>query len=664
MKKLLLSILTFTFGHLNSQPCTPGAQNFAETPFIRTGLTTMGDLWTEKSLTSGGLEYPKRTSQEMVNGIRAISPIFAGGIWLSAKNGSQLKVSAMSYRTPINKAHFFPGPIRLSDASVHPQSCTVFDKIWRVQKLDIKTHINNWASGALPILNIPTEISDWPAKGNKKFTTVPITDDMAPFADVNGNGIYDPEYGDYPIIKGDESFFAVFNDISSGRLDSIEKPIGVEVHLMTSTFNDFRLNSFGTALFQDCRIIKKTPNDVSEFILGLYVDSDLGNFNDDYIGCDTASNTGYTYNGDNFDENAGSVRGYLDNPPIAITSFINAKMGSFTFHRNGSNQSLSNPNNSVEYRNFMEGKTRTGTNFSVSADALGLGSPITKFCFLGNPSSASEWSMASQNYTLADLRYNMSTEMSTLSYNQPKEISFITYFHKFATSSFKPNIRDSVIPNLTKIKNYYRDSINKCNINITAQITADTNGLKKGKVTVTSISGAAAPYNVRWSSNETTESITGKDSGTYRLAVVDAKQCMYSKSFYIPRIKKGTVSIFSNSAADISIYPNPAKDLLFVTSSETRSLTSTVIPAPASAPLSFGEAGRGITLTNLLGQSFSPPVIPASTIIPANLSGSQHHEAGLSIDVRSLPEGIYLLQIRDKNDNSIKMERIVIQRDQ
>ena len=189
MNKILTSLFIISYGIIYSQPCVPSAQNFAETPFIRSNVTNMGDIWTDKTLTSGGLEYPKRTPAEITSNIKPIYPIFAGGIWLSAKNGSQLNVSAIRYRTPLNKQHFFPGPIRLSDASVHPQSCNVFDKIWRVQKLDIKTHINNWASGALPISNIPTEIANWPAKGNKNFTTVPITDDLAPFADVNGNGI-------------------------------------------------------------------------------------------------------------------------------------------------------------------------------------------------------------------------------------------------------------------------------------------------------------------------------------------------------------------------------------------------------------------------------------------------------------------------------------------
>lgn len=86
---------------------------------------------------------------------------------------------------------------------------------------------------------------------------------------------------------------------------------------------------------------------------------------------------------------------------------------------------------------------------------------------------------------------------------------------------------------------------------------------------------------------------------------------------------------------DIRVYPNPASDFVDIS-------PSTVIPNLIR--------NLSITLTNLLGQSLSPPVIPAN--------------AGISIDIRSLPEGIYLLQIRDKNDILIKTERIVIQRDQ
>lgn len=633
MRKILLSFLISTYSYINSQPCTPSAQNLAETPFIKSSVSNMGDLWADKALSSGGLEYPKRTLSEISAGVTPIYPIFAGGIWLSSKNGSQINHSVMRYRSPISKMHFFPGPIKLSSGTVDPQSCQVFDNVWRMQKSIIKTHINKWATGILPIPNISPEILNWPAKGNKQYTTVPITDDMAPFADVNGNGIYDPEYGDYPIIKGDESFFSVFNDISSGRLDSPNKPIGVEVHLMTNTFYDDRLNSLGTALFQDCKIIKKTPNDANEFIFSLFVDSDLGNFRDDYIGCDTPSNSGYTYNGDDFDEST-SVRGYLANPPILMTSFINAKMATFSYHINSVSSPLSDPNTAIEYRNFMEGKNRIGGDFTVSPNAITSGFPTTKFCFYGNPSSGSEWSMVSQNYTPTDLRYNLSTDQSTLSYNQPREISFVTYFHKFATSSFKPNITDLVIPSLTKIKNYYRDSINKCDINISAQITSDTNGLKKGKITISNITGATAPYSVRWSSNETTESISGKDSGTYRIALVDANNCLFSRSFFIPRVKTGAGSIMEDFPNNIILHPNPTSDFISIRFLGLDNF------------LSSREVEKKLILTNTLGQQLDPTI--------------EVTKEGYILDLRHLSSGIYLLQLRDKNDQILKTERIVI----
>ena len=67
-----------------------------------------------------------------------------------------------------------------------------------------------------------------------------------------------------------------------------------------------------------------------------------------------------------------------------------------------------------------------------------------------------------------------------------------------------------------------------------------------------------------------------------------------------------------------------------------------------------------ITLSNLLRQSFSPPIIPASTVIPA--SSVIPANAGISLDVRSLPEGTYLLQIKDRNKSILKTERTVIVR--
>lgn len=111
--------------------------------------------------------------------------------------------------------------------------------------------------------------------------------------------------------------------------------------------------------------------------------------------------------------------------------------------------------------------------------------------------------------------------------------------------------------------------------------------------------------------------------------------------------KCGESEILDNEIEKIEVYPNPASDYVEIS-------PSAVIP-PSTVMLNLFQHPT-FTLTNLLGQSFSPHIIPASTVIPA--------QAGISLDIRSLPTGIYLLHIRDKNDNLIKTERIVIQRDQ
>ena len=93
------------------------------------------------------------------------------------------------------------------------------------------------------------------------------------------------------------------------------------------------------------------------------------------------------------------------------------------------------------------------------------------------------------------------------------------------------------------------------------------------------------------------------------------------------------------------------------------SFSPSIIPAP-SVMLSRYTSGLfqhpAITLSNLLRQSFSPPIIPASTVIPA--SSVIPANAGISLDVRSLPEGTYLLQIKDRNKSILKTERTVIVR--
>ena len=104
-----------------------------------------------------------------------------------------------------------------------------------------------------------------------------------------------------------------------------------------------------------------------------------------------------------------------------------------------------------------------------------------------------------------------------------------------------------------------------------------------------------------------------------------------SLSFQV-RVDSMNSRIHTVENKDISIYPNPARDYLEI-------VFANFIPKNEVISL---------TMTNILGQSFSPPT---------EVSNQNYR-----IDTRDLSEGVNLLQIRDKNDVIIKTERIVIDR--
>lgn len=561
MKRTCLLIASLIYGIYYSQPCTPSALSFIENQYIKAGVSNMGDFY--PGVIGGNIEYPKRTPIEITNGVRAKSPIFSGSVWISSKTNGNISFSGDRYRS---NSHFLPGPIRLLDGIVDLQNCQQFDRVWIAKTQDIKDHITKWMSGPTPLTNINNSILDWPAKGNKRYTIVPIEDDLAPFVDVNSNGIYDPENGDYPNIKGDEAHFTVVNDISTGRMDSpMIKAVGVEMQTLTYIYYSTIINDLGTSIFHECKIIKKTAGTANDFIFSFFVDSDLGNFNDDYIGCDTLSNSGFTYNADSYDEGV-----YLNNPPVVITSFMNRKMGAFVFFINGqggllNDPVISNSTNTFNYaRNVMEGKTALGGNYTVSSDCLTPGYPITKYLYFGNPSDSNQWSMTFSNFKSMDFRYLMSSTPLDLEYNKPQNFNFVTYIHQFNPYISRPNFRDSIIPILDKIKN---NVINKnCNITLTAKITPDTNGMKKGKIELITIGNSQGSLNIKWSTNETSQSITSKDSGKYRVVIIDANNCMKDSTFYIPNTTKASGSIALTTNLDnISIFPNPFQNQLTIT---------------------------------------------------------------------------------------------------
>lgn len=440
---LCTTLITIFNQNANAQCAPPFGVQELSINNIRASIFNGGDMWWD-GIGSPKYEYPKGSG---------INALFAGGIWLSAVDDSGiLQTAAMQYRSTGHD--FYPGPISANGA-VTAASCSSFDRFWKVSSTQVQQHIIITSSGTpISTNNISNDILLWPAKGNTHFTLYAIQEELAPFVDVNNNGIYDPEYGDYPHIKGDEAIFWVMNDVGGLHTSSYGAPIGVEIHALAYSFSD-PTSALHETTFYEFSIIKKATGTANNFYFGLFVDPDLGYSLDDYVGCDTITHSAYVYNGDGFDETQGPITGYGTTPPIVSTTFLNQPMNSFLSFNN-STSVTGTPQQAMHYRNYMSGLWKDGSPVTEGGNGYGGATP-THYMYHSNPTaSAPAWTESTVQNTPGDRRYVQSSGPYTLNHMDKFEITYATIAHPTAGDN---NINNMVLPRINDVRQAFNDSI-------------------------------------------------------------------------------------------------------------------------------------------------------------------------------------------------------------
>ena len=424
--------------------CVQGSSRFyMDVNNVRAILLSSGDVWWD--LVKGGYEVPK---VDPASGIRPVSAIFAGAVWLGGKdNVGNLKVACQTYRNATS-TDFWPGPLK-EDGSTNSEQCEKWDKHFVVTAEEITIAVNLYrAAVALDPTNpsvecdkIPENVKGWPGQGNKYFAgihqfTLPRTSQgLAKFFDQNGDGIYNPCGGDYPIIdvKGcetitavpDQMVFWIYNDNGGLHTNSARsKAIQMEVQVQAFAYktND-ELNDM---TFQRYKLINRALTDIDSTYFAMWVDPDLGCFQDDYVGCDTSRNLMYVYNQDALDGIVGCVCGtaqanvatYCDKIPLLGVDYFrgpldeNKKeigMSSFTYYLNSGECSplpaTTDPATAVEYYNYLTGSWRDGTPFTFGRSAYNPGGGRkVKYAFVDAPNNPAGWSMCTANLPCGDRR--------------------------------------------------------------------------------------------------------------------------------------------------------------------------------------------------------------------------------------------------------------------
>ncbi|MGA2667908.1 MAG: T9SS type A sorting domain-containing protein [Ignavibacteria bacterium] len=315
-----------------------------------------------------GFEWPKGTGKYA---------IFTSGLCIGAYVNNELREAMASY-----KGEYAPGYVM--DSAGHTLVKTDFRfKIYKVKHGD--SYITN---------------PDWLNWG----LMVPFG---APYIDVNHNGTYEPMV-DTPGIKGAvQTLFCCLTDgfpdehkigegFGGGTL-----PLYAELHLTAWAYTSGCLND---VQFFKWVVINRSHSQWNKTYFAIFSDCDLGMPNDDYNGCDTTLQIGYTYNGEDMDGTGNGVS-YGLHPPavgmILLNSPVNRSvnppkklnMSSFVYVTGTSTagpQCEKDANGEpLPAYNFMKGIKKDETPWVIPPG--GSSQYITKYCYSGNPETGQGW---------------------------------------------------------------------------------------------------------------------------------------------------------------------------------------------------------------------------------------------------------------------------------
>ena len=196
----------------------------------------------------------------------------------------------------------------------------------------------------------------------------------------------------------------------------------------------------------------------SDFDLGLWVDPDLGCFDNDFVGCDSSRSLMFAYNGVRYDADCVPELGF-DSLPVALgIQMLSQPMDVFGYFKSctpcPAQGDLVGSPACAAYRDFLEGFWGDGTPFEIGGDGYNTGRSPIKFCFPGDPTDTSQWSEVQANEVPGDRRMFSSTKTLSFSPGQTLHYDF-GFTTSFDSTSNNLSIVDSLKQDADTIRNFY-----------------------------------------------------------------------------------------------------------------------------------------------------------------------------------------------------------------
>ena len=281
-----------------------------------------------------GMEWPKGSGNYSN---------FQSGVWFAGKVNNVIRTATAEY-----SSEFLPG-------SYGGDSSADEFQLYTVNKSDL----------ADPLAN--DDFQNWPAHRG------------APWVDNDGDGIYSPLPAgpDHPEFIGDQVTFYTMNDgEASSHVLYGTAPLGIEVRVTMWGYD--RPDAFGDMMFVKTQAFNMGGEDITDMMVGVWDDPDLGDAGDDFVGCDTLLSLGYVYNdgSDSYYGDAAPAMGYdffqatVPSSPDStafgfgqmLTGYDNLPMSSFVKYING-DAVYYDPETAQEVYYYMNGFKADGTPF-------------------------------------------------------------------------------------------------------------------------------------------------------------------------------------------------------------------------------------------------------------------------------------------------------------
>ncbi len=289
---------------------------------------------------------------------------------------------------------------------------------------------------------------------------------IAPYKDINKDGIYEPEIDVPGFPDADQTIWFETDDSNYPKVRKYfaSGNIGLKIQNIAWAYKDSLL---GNVQFRRFKIINSGENDIENGYCSLFADYDIGDGGDDMVGCDTTINLAYFYNRNDYD--------YIhkDTPPAVGIIYLDGKISSFNPFINGFDpfqfpDTKDYQNSSLKWYNLMRGEKNGKEYYEVPSK---FGGGWTKYPFSGDPVTNEGW-IDQDSYPQNNRGMNLSVGPFNLKRNEKKEFTFAL----IAEGGYENINRLEAIIKLKKtslaVKSFYK-SISDTSVSVTDEKVVD-----------------------------------------------------------------------------------------------------------------------------------------------------------------------------------------------